>query len=291
MAVAMLTISPWAWAQSRQVVSEVRIELDGAFLGIEMEDVTADNVATYKLSSERGVIIRAVEKGSPAEAAGLQAKDVILEYAATPVLSASQMARLVRETPPGRKVDLVVSRDGKKLNLTAKIGQRDRSRGLDERTIQVLPRDLQGRQFEFRGPGGRVFEFRVPPGSGRGFGFAWPWDELGRVTVSEKPRLGVTLQELTDQMGEFLGVPGKKGALVTSVLDGSPAFGKLKAGDVIVRADTRAVEGPDDLIRLVRSKGDGESVELRLIRDKKEMTVAIELPKGSEKKKPTGYRM
>ena len=101
----------------------------------------------------------------------------------------------------------------------------------------------------------------------------------------------MTLQELTDQMGEFLGVPGKKGALVTSVLDGSPAFGKLKAGDVIVRADTRAVEGPDDLIRLVRSKGDGESVELRLIRDKKEMTVAIELPKGSEKKKSTGYRM
>jgi len=101
----------------------------------------------------------------------------------------------------------------------------------------------------------------------------------------------VTLQELTDQMGEFLGVPGKRGALITSVLDDSPAFGKLKAGDVIVRADTRTIESPDDLSRLVRSKGDGESVELRLIRDKKEMTVTVELPKSGEKPKSKGYRM
>jgi S1-C subfamily serine protease len=77
-------------------------------------------------------------------------------------------------------------------------------------------------------------------------------------------------------------VPNKKGVLVSSVTEGSPSVGKLKSGDVIIRADAKDIETPEDLTRLVRDKSEG-SVDLKVIRDKKEITVVINLPAGEEK--------
>jgi S1-C subfamily serine protease len=54
--------------------------LSGAYLGITMEDVTAVNMSQYKLNSERGVIVRSVQPGSPAEKATLKEKDVLMEF-------------------------------------------------------------------------------------------------------------------------------------------------------------------------------------------------------------------
>ena len=105
----------------------------GSYLGIEMENVTADNMSSYKLSAELGVIVRTVEKGSPAEAANLREKDVIVEYAGMPVFSTMQLTRLVQETPEGRTVNLVISRDGKKLDLNVKMGKREGPLSLGER--------------------------------------------------------------------------------------------------------------------------------------------------------------
>ena len=82
------------------------VDLDtGSYLGIRMEDVTSDNMASYKLDAERGVIVRSVDKGSPAEEASLREKDVILEYDGIPVISSTQLKRLVQETPPGRRAE------------------------------------------------------------------------------------------------------------------------------------------------------------------------------------------
>jgi len=271
--------SPAAAQEVYSIERGVRVEPGGAYLGIEMEDVTADNMASYKLAGERGVIVRSVVKGSPAEAAGLQEKDVILEYAGTAVLSAQQMTRLVRETPSGRKVDLVVSRDGKKVNLAAKIGQKERGPGLMEGEPGVMT---------FSGPGPRTFHFRTPQGE------EWPglpgMEPFGREG-SSRPRLGVTIQPITDQLADFLGVPGKKGVLVASTIEGSPAVGKLKAGDVIVRADNQPIEDPGDLSRVVREKSEGGKLELKVVRDKKEIPVTIELAGSESKPKSKGYRL
>lgn len=280
-------VVPVLYAQDKPTSRVVRVEIDGSsYLGIQMEEVTADNMAKYKLTNERGVIVRSVEKGSPAEAAKLQENDVILEYAGQPILSTMQLARTVRETPIGRKVEIVVSRDGKKVNLSAEIGKRAGAVSPD-RGITILPREGERREFEFFGPDGRSFQFRIP--DGRGFIYGTP-GLGGRVFSFERPRLGVTLEPLTDQMAEFLGVPGKKGVLVTSVEQGSPSATKLKAGDVITRADNRTVENPDDLARIVQNKDDGK-VELKVIRDKKEITITVELPKSSQGTARRGYRL
>jgi S1-C subfamily serine protease len=195
--------------------------------------------------------------------------------------------RLVRETPVGRKIDVGLSRDGKTLNVTAKVGKREGPLTFDGRRLQVFPRGSE-RDFSFDFPGGRGFGFRMP--GGPGFQFDWPGE--GRAfSFTDRPRLGVSLQPLSDQMAEFLGVPGKQGVLVTSVNENSPATGKLKAGDVIIRADTQSVDGPEDLSRVVRGKAAGSSLELKVIRDKKEISIVIPLPNEEGQRRGGAYRL
>ncbi len=258
---AVLACSVLWWpATSSAQVRVLRIGDRTAYLGVRMEDVTADNMAKYKLTKEMGVIVSSVEKGTPAEAAGIQENDVILEYCGIPVISATQLARLVEETPVGRKVELLVSRDGKRLTLTAKLAERS------GRAVEAAPRARVERRWELDIPEIEGFVLRGPG-----------WNRWFGLRAESRPRLGVTLEPLTDQMAEFLGVPGKEGALVTSVAKDSPADAKLRAGDVIVRADGKSVRNPDDLTRIIRDKDRGATIELRVIRDKKEITVSIQL--------------
>ncbi len=259
---------PFCQAQAVTIPNIVQFNSSGAYLGIQMDDVTAANMSKYKLNSERGVIVRSVMRGSPAERSNIKEGDVILEFGGFQVWSSLQLSRLVQETPVGRKVELVVSRDGKRVNLTADIASRE-GRRADNRVEPLPP--------EFFGPGGRSFQFRLPDVPD------WGSDE----SAGRKPRLGVTLQPLTDQLGEFLGVPNKKGALVASVAADSPSAGKLKSGDVIIGADGTKIEDPEDLIQFIRSKAEG-SVTLKIIRDKKETTVVINLPADENQK---GYKM
>jgi serine protease Do len=282
-----------ALAQRNVITRTVTVNTDGSFLGIEMEDVSADNLAAYKLGSERGVIVKRVEKGSPAETAGLQEKDVILEFSGIPVLSAAQFGRMVQETPVGRKVDLVVSRDGKKTSLSAKLGKRESGGENQERHVFVTPGGDE-RNFEFRVPAPRSFSFRTPNGEGFGFGEgsgSGGADKNTVVITDQKPRLGVMLQTLSEQLAEYLGVPDKKGALVATVNQGSPASGKLKAGDVITKASQSAVSGPEDVIRAVAKIEKGGKIEFQVIRDKKPVTVSVELPKDESKESKGGFRL
>jgi serine protease Do len=255
-------------AQQTRIFSSALPSNPKTYLGIQMEDVTAEKLAKYKLTGERGVIVRSVEKGSPAEAANLQVDDVILEFAGTQVWSSMQFSRLIQETPPGRKVDLAVSRDGKRLNLNAQLKERaDRE---SEERGDMFPQDLFG-------PNGRFFEFRTPE----------PFNRQNRTT-NTKPRLGVTLLSLSDQLAEHYGVAGKKGVLVSSVAANSPCAGKLLAGDIIVSADGKKIEEPDDLVQFIQN-AEG-AVNLKVVRDKNEIAIVINLP-SDDKKDEKGYRL
>jgi serine protease Do len=232
-----------------------------------MEEVTAANMSHYKLNSERGVIVGSVRKGSPAENATLQKDDVILEFGGYPIWSSYHLYRLVRETPTGRKVDLVVSRDGKRINLRAALESRNRNNAEDQRG-----------QF-------RMEPFRSGPYS---FQYGMPQDPDERESgLSErKPRLGVTLQSLTDQLAEFFGVPGRKGVLIASVSKASASDGKLKSGDVVIGADDKEINAPEDLTQFVRNASG--KITLKIIRDKKPSTIAIDLPSDENQK---GYKL
>src|SRR5262245_20404129 len=72
------------------------------WIGITIED-----------GKEQGATIQTVQSNSPAEKAGLKTGDLVVEYNRTPVLGSVQLTRLVRETPPGRTVEVKIRRDNR----------------------------------------------------------------------------------------------------------------------------------------------------------------------------------
>ncbi|MBK6901026.1 MAG: PDZ domain-containing protein [bacterium] len=89
--------------------------------------------------------------------------------------------------------------------------------------------------------------------------------------------LGVQVRELGEQLGAYFGAKDG-GALVESVVEDSPAQkAGFQAGDVILALDGEPVADPDDVITTVRGKEKGDTIEAKVLRKGKEMTLKAEL--------------
>lgn len=265
---ALFLVVPQSQAQTTRILRAFNNQdSSGAFLGIRMTEVTKDNMSKYKLGKIEGVIVNSVVEGSPAETAGIKNEDVLLDFDGVKVRSTLQLSRLVRETPVGRQVELVLSRDGKRETIKVQLEEQKVTPAQNEQ-------DFLG-QFFSPTPRGN-FNFEMPERPDRGM----------VVPAPDRPRLGVMLQPLSDQMAEYLGVPGGKGALVSSVDAASVSQGKLKAGDVIVSADGKEVASPEDVISLVRQKSGG-SIDFKVIRNKKQVSVTVQMGEGGGR----GFRL
>lgn len=194
---------------------------------------------------DKGVVVEDVRPDSPAAKAGVKPGDVVVDFDGERVRSARQFTRLVGESAPDRPVKMTVQRDGKRTGVEVTPASRSADFDFDaDRLRERLPdvEDLVG---------------RIP----------YAFDlELGGSRV----RLGVSVQELTDQLATYFGAKG--GVLVASVADDSAAAkAGLKAGDVITAIDGAPVRTRADLTRGLRS-ADGD-VTLTVVRDRKEMTL------------------
>ena len=91
-------------------------------------------------------------------------------------------------------------------------------------------------------------------------------------------RHGVTVENLTAQLGEVFGVKNGEGVLVRSVDKGSPGDAAgLRAGDVIVRVGSERVERTSDWSRALREQKPGP-VQIGIVRDKRQQAVSLALP-------------
>ncbi len=191
-----------------------------------------------------------VAEDSPAEEAGLLADDVIVGFNGQSVESISALGRLVRETPAGRSVELDVIRDGRTRELSVEIGERP------------------GRVFIGPDAGGD-WDVHVAPHDG----------EHGEHRVHAfggRPRLGVALQSLGDQLAEYFGVSG--GALITSVSEDSPAASAgLQAGDVITRIGDAEVSDAGDVAKAVYEAEEGP-LTITVVRDGSTRSFTADLP-------------
>lgn len=212
----------------------------GVYLGVHIRDLNEADVRRLQLSRELGVFVEEVEEGSPAAEAELQKGDIIWEYAGFPVLSVRQLRRLVADTPMGRRVELALLRGGKKVKTEARIGRNMHPPPSAELRIPETRIEIPELQEEWVPRWGRRFFF-----------------------FSDRPRLGITAGQLTEQMADFLGVEEKTGVLIMEVAkDGSAHEAGLKAGDVIVSIDGEKVESPHDLSRHLKEG----SHELEIVR-------------------------
>lgn len=120
-------------------------------------------------------------------------------------------------------------------------------------------------------------------GGYQGIGFAIPADSarriISRLIAGKKILygwLGITVQDLSDELVKYFGLPDKNGVLVAKVLENSPAEKSgMKDGDVIRSFDAKQVNNVRDLLNLVGRTEVGRKVKAALWREKKEITLEV----------------
>jgi serine protease Do len=228
--------------------------MGGARVGMVVRDVDAADVAKDKLSGTSGAIVTEVVTDGAAEKGGIKTGDVITSFDGERVRSARQLGRLVDETPAGRTVKVAVQRAGAPLTLDVTPEAPKMTQ-----VMPGLPREgREGMPFRFEMPA-RRFEFDGEPflGASRG-------------------RLGVRVQDLSEELAGYFGV--KQGVLVAGVEADAPAAkAGVKAGDVITAVNGEDIADPAELRREVGKVEDGKTADLAVTRDKKPLTLKVEV--------------
>ena len=263
----------------------------GSRLGVGLEDTEGD---------VRGTKVRSVEEGSPAEKAGIKDGDVIVRFDGEAVRSASQLARLVGETPAGRSVAIEVTRGGATQRLTATLAE-------GSRRVRVFSGDgLPGmHQFNFEMPEWDVEapeppeppsppHAPMPPHAPKAprapMPHAWSWnsddghDMVFRMLGGGPRKLGIEYMEVGEQLAGYFKLGGKTGVLVSSVDAEGPA-GKagMKAGDIVLKIGTKAIQEGDDLRDAVAAAEGGTEVTVSVQRDGRPLDLKVTLAKSETK--------
>jgi serine protease Do len=92
-------------------------------IGVAIQEVSRDLATSFNLDRPRGALVVAVEKGSPAERAGIVESDIVLLVDGKPVEAESDLPRLVAAIRPGNKAQLEVWRKGAARTLSITVGE------------------------------------------------------------------------------------------------------------------------------------------------------------------------
>jgi len=274
---AATVTAPAALAQTRRDSQTEqrteRIQIPGmarsSMIGVRLSDVTADQAKTYKLAKAEGAIVESVTPNSPAAAAGIHEKDVIVEFDGDRVRSAGHLTRLVHETPAGRDVPVVVMRDGRRTSLHVTPESGNASSWLDQDQLRDYAEEA--------GRAAREMSRNLP-------------DMMeGMPGMSNRARLGVTVQDVTPELAEYFGV--KQGVLVASVqADSAAAKAGLKAGDVITSVDGKSVGSPRELVQALPTGEGSHDVNVTFVRDRHERSVKATIESPSRDRNQTPRR-
>lgn len=130
-------------------------------------------------------------------------------------------------------------------------------------------------------------------GGYQGIGFAIPINSAKRIISKliegkkiEYGWLGVSVQDLTEDLASYFSLPDRNGVLVADVLKDSPAEkGGLKDGDVIKKLDNKASNNVKELLSIIGKAEVGHKIKLSVMRDKKDLIVDVVIearPMGEE---------
>jgi serine protease Do len=235
----------------------------GSYLGIQSQDVTKENFSKYGLREVRGVAVEKVMENSPAAQAGFQNGDVIVRFNGEEVTSARKLTRLISEVAPDHQAEATVLRGGSEKKLNVTVGKRPTPSFEDGNFTFTAPEPFRGMSELPRTMPFPPATITTPNGGDRTF----------YMFRGDSRRLGIGATPLNKQLGDYFGVSDGKGVLINNVAENSAASkAGLKAGDVIVEVDGKAVANQVDLTRLISEKKEGE-VTLTIIRNKNRQTV------------------
>jgi serine protease Do len=228
------------------------------FLGVDVGDVDQDRAQVLHLKDTHGAEITVLDHDAPAGKAGLRLHDVILEVNGREIDDADQVKLILHEAPPGRKLQLLLSRDGVPLTLTVQLADRRKvQEEARERLDTVGMTSASGNSF--------VSDGADLPSTG---GFHSPF-------LGSSLHVGAMVEPLTAQMADFLGVSG--GVMIKSVARRSEAdVAGLRSHDVILEVGGETVVTSSDWERLLRSS-EGKPVQVEVLRDRMKQLVLLQV--------------
>ena len=244
-----------------------------SYLGVDVRDVNDDEVPALKLKEARGAEVVHVDHDGPAGKMGLRERDVVTQMNGVTIEGEEQIRRMLHDTPPGRTVNFVILRDGQQMTVTAQMADREEvERQAWERHLgapPVLPASAP--EGMLVGPADASPPVTPaaplpPPKNGKGF--------LGSLLTSPT-YTGAMLERVGPQLASFFGVSTGTGLLVRGVDNNSPAaMAGIRAGDVVVRADSRTLGSMTQWAKAIRD-AKGRPVTVVIVRDRQEKTVTL----------------
>jgi serine protease DegQ len=96
------------------------------WLGVEMQNLTADIAASFRLPVQQGVIVAGVVRNGPAYRAGMLPGDVLIEIAGVSVRDSVAAIRQIAAIAPGMDTPMTVVRNGQAMQLNVTVGKRPR---------------------------------------------------------------------------------------------------------------------------------------------------------------------
>jgi len=203
------------------------------YIGVLLQHVTPDLAQQFGLKDIHAAVISDVTPGAPGAKAGLKAGDAITAIDGHPIKDSNDLQMQVTEHAPGSTVSLDVVRDGKPMKINVPLGTRPTAANFGE----------EGRNQQGNENGG----------------------EEGNDNAA-KSSYGITVQSLTPDLSQQLGVPSTvHGVVVDNVDPGSAAADTLTRGDVITAVERHPVANVGDFQRWIR-QANGKSVLLTINR-------------------------
>jgi serine protease Do len=204
-------------------------------IGIEWHKTDDKPELLKALGANSGVLINQVQKGGPADKAGLKADDIIVAMNGKAIKNGDDLVARVSDTPVNSTINVTVDRDGKHLDFG----------------ITVLDRaEVFKDRAEFA-------ELRQPPSE-------------AEPTKPDQPnpyKFGIKLHALTDAERSSMGLDAKGGLLVQSVDEDSFAEDVgLMEKDVILSINRQAVTSVDDVKRIQGTLKPGDAVAFHIMR-------------------------
>lgn len=117
-------------------------EVTRGWLGVGIQDLTKGLAEYHGIKPGKGVLVTQVFPGDPAEKAGIEPKDIILQVNGREVKNSRELSRMIAEAGVGKEVNILVLRNGKKKGFTVELTKRE-----DKRLASS--REKMGREYEF----------------------------------------------------------------------------------------------------------------------------------------------
>jgi serine protease Do len=216
-------------------------KVDRGYIGVSIKSVDATEAKALGLSDVEGVMVQEVLKDSPAEKAGIEIGDVILQLDGNSVKTANELQSIIASHRSGDEVKLTIWRDGKKLNKSVKLKKRD-----EEETVTASAKGESPKKSDEKAP----------------YSFS---------------SLGFTVTPLDSKAKEDNDV--SNGVIISKVDRYSPAAERgLTPNGIIVKADKQKVTSVEDLKKVFDGKKPGDGVLLQVKYKDTYRLIALEVP-------------